>query len=176
MKKAVLYAFGVLMLAAIGGVGQPKTVTNADLEKYRSIRLKAEQDYRENYQKLGLPSPEELERQRDQDARESQELSARLRNDRLLREQAEFERKQATGFSIASQQQYLVVDGNYGSRPIYGYTYYGNRWNNQRWPNHRNQVIYRATPGGVIYEPGGRSSYVWSLRNTRPRPAFRFRR
>ena len=174
MKKAVFCAFGFLMLAVIGGVGQPRTVTNADLEKYRSIRLKAEQDYRENYQKLGLPSPEDLELQRDQDAKESQELSARLRYDRLMREQAEFERQQAIGLSAASQQQYVIIDGNYASRPIYGYTYYGNRRNNRRWPNYGNQVLYRATPGGVIYEPGGRSSYIWAPRNSRPRPAFKF--
>lgn len=39
-----------------------KTVTNADLEKYRQTRQKAEADYRENYKKLGMPSPEELQR------------------------------------------------------------------------------------------------------------------
>lgn len=39
-----------------------KTVTNTDLEKYRQQRLKSEADYRENYKKLGMPSPEELQR------------------------------------------------------------------------------------------------------------------
>ena len=39
-----------------------KTVTNADLEKFRQKRLQAERDYRENYRKRGMPSPQELER------------------------------------------------------------------------------------------------------------------
>jgi hypothetical protein len=37
-----------------------RTVTNADLEKFRQKRLQAEADYRANYKKLGMPSPEEL--------------------------------------------------------------------------------------------------------------------
>jgi hypothetical protein len=38
-----------------------RTITNGDLEKYRQARLKSEADYLENYKRLGMPSPEEIE-------------------------------------------------------------------------------------------------------------------
>jgi hypothetical protein len=60
----VLVLAGVsLMVATVGGAGsfaQTKTVTNADLEKYRQARFTAEAEYRANAKRLGLPSPEEL--------------------------------------------------------------------------------------------------------------------
>jgi len=54
-----------------------KTVTNRDLEKFRAERLKAEADYRANYKKRGMPSPEELEQREIARQRELAE-SARL--------------------------------------------------------------------------------------------------
>lgn len=50
-----------------------KTVTNTDLEKYRRERLKSEAEYRANYKKLGMPSPEELERQRIESRAQAEE-------------------------------------------------------------------------------------------------------
>ncbi|MDQ3181358.1 MAG: hypothetical protein M3Q33_12660 [Acidobacteriota bacterium] len=59
-------------------VSQTKTVTNGDLEQFRQKRLKAEKDYRENYEKLGFPSPEELERQNAESRRQLSELARRI--------------------------------------------------------------------------------------------------
>ena len=42
------------------GISQTRTITNADLEKYKQKRLAAEKELRENYRELGFPSPEEL--------------------------------------------------------------------------------------------------------------------
>jgi hypothetical protein len=65
MKERILLILS-LILAASGLVfaqtGAVKTVTNADLEKFRQKRVAAEADYRANYKKLGMPSPEELEK------------------------------------------------------------------------------------------------------------------
>jgi hypothetical protein len=63
MKERILLILS-LILAMSGLVfaqtRAAKTVTNADLEKFRQKRLQAEADYRANYKKLGMPSPEEL--------------------------------------------------------------------------------------------------------------------
>ncbi len=57
-KIAALMFF--IAATAISSMAQNKTVTNADLEKYRQARLAAEREYRENYERLGMPSPTEL--------------------------------------------------------------------------------------------------------------------
>lgn len=68
-----------------------KTITNADLEKFRQKRLQAEADYRANYEKLGMPSPEELERREAERQRWHAEFSQR----------AEAERAQAENYFLA---------------------------------------------------------------------------
>ena len=55
-----------------------KTITNADLEKYKQARLKAEAEYKEKYKELGMPSPEELEKQRDETKRRNEQTLANM--------------------------------------------------------------------------------------------------
>src|SRR5688500_3292555 len=92
MKQRTLFAFCVILGCSGFVTGQSRTVTNADLEKYRQERLKNERDYLESYKSLGLPAPEELERRREQSRLENIELSARLRTERLERERIDAER------------------------------------------------------------------------------------
>src|SRR5688500_1126947 len=65
MKNYALFIL-IFVTATLGTAAQQqtarKTVTNSDLEKFKEKRVQAEADYRANYQKLGMPSPEELER------------------------------------------------------------------------------------------------------------------
>lgn len=170
-KSLYLLLFG-LVVVPLGAQGQTRTVTNADLEKFRSERLEAERQYRQNYERLGMPSPEELERQRIESAREREELSARLRAERLQREQFAAIASRA----VVEPDGSVVIVENGGERAVvYGYGVYGyqNYRGRRYWA--RPGVVWRATPGGVIYEPGGRSSYIYTPRFERPRPAFRIR-
>ena len=73
-----LFILALIFAAANLAVSQTKTVTNSDLENFRQKRLKAERDYRENYEKLGFPSPEELDRQSEQSKRELAKLARRI--------------------------------------------------------------------------------------------------
>lgn len=173
MRKSLFLILFGLIFFPFSAEAQTRKVTNADLEKFRAERLEAERQYRQNYERLGLPSPEELERRRAESAREREELSARLRAERLQREQLA---------AMASQAAYdedgpVVIVENGGERAVLygGYGVYG-------YPNYRGRrywarpgVVWRATPGGVIYEPGGRSSYIYTPRFDRPRPAFQIR-
>src|SRR3954466_53115 len=87
-------SFFILCLICVLGslaFSQTKSVTNADLEKYKESRLKAEREYRENYERLGFPSPEELDRRREQSQKDTEELSAKLRAERLEREKLELQ-------------------------------------------------------------------------------------
>jgi hypothetical protein len=64
MKKQITLIFSLIFVTASLAAAQTarRTITNNDLEKYRQARVQAEADYRANYKKLGMPSPEELER------------------------------------------------------------------------------------------------------------------
>jgi hypothetical protein len=162
-----------LFLGAGAALMAQDTVTNSDLEAFRQKRLAAEKRYRENYERLGMPSPDELERRRVANLKETEELSNKLRNERLEREAwaAEMERRR-----ILQQRLILESGPTYiiGNQPYYGGGYY-------YYPNYRGRRFYRplrgttwrAGGGGVIYEPGGRSSYVWPAPTTVRVPRFR---
>ena len=69
MKRKVLFILCSIFITVSFASAQSakRTVTNTDLEKFKQKRLNAERDLRENYEKLGFPSPEELEKQRKAD-------------------------------------------------------------------------------------------------------------
>lgn len=125
MKAALVFAFAAFTAVSIAA--QTKTVTNSDLEKFRAKRVAAERDYRENYTRMGFPSPEELDRQSEKSRVERQELSARLRAERLERERndlllAEADRRQtATVYFVTGNGQ-----GNSGT--YFNYYQPGNSW------------------------------------------------
>jgi hypothetical protein len=89
MRQKLLFVFCLVLSLCITAVAQKRSVTNADLELYRQKRLAAERDYRENFERLGFPSPEELERRSEASQQATIALSERLRAERLQREQIE---------------------------------------------------------------------------------------
>lgn len=71
MKKQILLILSLILGLTVTSFAQAKrTLTNADLEKFRQTREQAEREYRDTYQQRGLPSPEELAKQ--EAARETQ--------------------------------------------------------------------------------------------------------
>ena len=83
MKQIFCLVFLTGLAAA--GFAQSSTITNVDLEKYRQKRLAAEKDLRENYREMGFPSPEELEKQNEEDSRALSERSERYKQRQLER-------------------------------------------------------------------------------------------
>lgn len=152
MKKQILLFLGFIFISAYVAPAQKRIVTNADLEKFRQTRVRAEQDYRENYQKLGLPSPEELEKRREQNRRELSELSERLQIESAEREQRQREdeyRQAQARFLLVNSNQYNQAgyggSGYYpfgfsGAYSFYGYSggFYGGYHNNNRFGRRRN--------------------------------------
>lgn len=140
MKKQILLLAGFIFIFVYAAAAQTRTVTNADLEKFRQRRVQAEQDYRQNYERLGLPSPEELEKQREQNRKDLAELSARLQNENLERQQRQREEdyRQAQMNNQFSQSAY-GENGYYTSGYVVGYPYYG-------YPNYYGNGYYRNFP------------------------------
>jgi len=93
MKKRLLFILVLTFIASMSAAAQTRTVTNTDLEKFRQKRLEALRDYRENYVRLGFPSPEELEKDIEQSRVERRELAARLREENLERERLGLEQQ-----------------------------------------------------------------------------------
>lgn len=174
LKKTVLVLSFVLSFSAIA-FAQAKTVTNADLEKFRQKRLQSEKNYRENYERLGFPSPEERERKRVADEQNLIDFSQQLEAQRLEREaiRAEIENQ-----SLLRQNHYAPspVYPNYNSGAyIYGgyAPFYNGYYRNYRAPR---RDIYSST-----YNSGFSNSYPWAiipqfrtprLLNQRPRQIF----
>jgi len=125
MKKQILFLVSLVFIFTNLAAAQNRTVTNADLEKHRQKRLEAQREYRENYERLGFPSPEELERQIEQSQIERSELAARLRAENLEREKLNLERQRAD--NEARNRNYQIQNQNYSPRyDDYFYNYPSN--------------------------------------------------
>ncbi len=168
-KQILLFVCFIFILASVASAQTRRTVTNADLEKFRQKRVQAEQDYRENYRKLGLPSPEELEKRREQNGKDLAELSGRLQKERMERE----EKEQEEAYRQAQYQLYLrgyasqYNQGAYNENGYYplGYfgSYYGysnnsfnNRYRNKRGFGRGGSFYNSITPGTVFPSQGVR--------------------
>ena len=173
MKKRMLFILCLLFVGSNAASAQTKTVTNQDLEKFRQTRLQAEREYRENYAKLGFPSPEELEKQRAQDGKDRAALAEQIRRENLEREklqnEADYRQAQLAAARNNSVSQGYAPGGYYGggyyggvfagSYPLYGYRGYNNRYYNNPY---RGNVF--GTRGGIFYN----SPQIFG------RPAIRF--
>jgi len=161
MKFNIAIVFGCLFAFVCSASAQTKTVTNKDLEKFKTKRIAAEKELRENYAQLGFPSPEELEKQNVQSAKERFALFEKLQAERLERERIEAERQRIIYESNLRNQPYVIVEREDSNGYLVGYSIRGNR--REPWRSHQpfrgNSIGWRATGGGVIYEPGG-SSYI----------------
>lgn len=136
----------LFLLSTLSVFAQTRTVTNADLEKFRQKRVAAEREYRENYQRLGMPSPEEIDRREAERRREIAELSVRLRAEQaeraqfdLIRQQYENVQRQNYYNNQSSYQPVYTPNYVYGF-PSYGYYNYNNggrffRQNYQQYDN-----------------------------------------
>lgn len=145
------YLFLVFIIFA--GIGlasaQTKSLTNADLESYRQDRLKAEQDYLENYESLGLPSPAEIERRSEQLAKELAELSDKLRAEGLELERIALQRAEASR-KVSHYSLPVIVGVN--DNLIYNY-YRRNRGN--QWMPRRHQHVQPGYFAGGQFWPTG---------------------
>lgn len=150
MKKFLAAICLSLMTIAVSA--QTRTITNADLEKYRQERVKAEEDYRKNYKKLGLPSPEELEQQRERERRENDEAAARIRRQN------------------AQTQNDFVARANILRSQIVSIEAQINYLRSQNGSNNSSQTVNFSNFGVITYG-GGYQNYGY--RN--PRPVYRQR-
>ena len=131
----MIAAIGVVVFSAAVAVEAQysvRTVTNEDLAKYRDQRLAAEKEYRENYEKLGMPSPEKLEEMRERDMESRLVLADQLRQARLESERIETDRSRVMIDAERLAMERMVAESQMASQryesPVYysgGYSSYG---------------------------------------------------
>ena len=110
IMKIRLIIFLLFCLSVAGAVSaQTRTVTNMDLEKYRQQRIQADRDYQENYERLGMPSPDEIEKRLAAKRAEMERLSDKFRDERLENERIAAEQQQAAAVLTSG----TAVDSNY---------------------------------------------------------------
>lgn len=110
MRRKVLFILCSIFVTSGIAYSQTKTITNADLEKYRQKRLAAERDYEENYDRMGFPSPEELKRQNEESQQDLIEYSEQLRAERIEEDnsiQADADQLRSQIASVEAQINYL---------------------------------------------------------------------
>ncbi len=151
MKKQFVVLLGLIFSVSGVALAQTKTVTNADLEKFRQKRLQAEREYRQNYEKLGFPSPEEMEKNRIKDQENLIKFSRQLEIQRLEREAAQAE---AENQALWMQNQYLQSLANNSEYQSGGYVtgyspnYYG--YFNRYRTNYRSGYFRNNYPSGFF--------------------------
>lgn len=145
-----LSIFGI---SAISALAQARTVTNFDLEKYRTQRVQAETDLRENYAKLGFSSPEERAKRDEAQRKVDLALAERFERERILQEAADAAAR--GGNSYGSQQNYYQpepVYGDYGDYGVYGGSlFYQNRDRNRFRGGFRQQQPSGYYAGGAFW-------------------------
>ncbi len=149
--KTALFVMAVTVAAAAAGSAQTRTVTNADLAKYREARIAAERELRENYRELGFPSPEELERRSVESARQLSDLAAKLRTERLAEESAAVERERIRA-SVSAGRQAIVVVTVPGQQPYFVWSYV-----RPPWPLTRGYQQPGYAAGGQFWPTGPRT-------------------
>ncbi len=149
MKIRLLFILTLISITAFSAAAQQRrTVTNENLEKYRQKRVVAERDLRENYERLGFPSPEELERRIEESRQARAELAERLRTENIERERLGLERERLNlDRQIAESETQRGSDyssfpnnGFYGGANDfffnYGYAPFGYNFPNFGYPNY----------------------------------------
>jgi hypothetical protein len=176
MKKAVLL-FGLIFSLAVVSSAQVRTVTNTTLQKFQQQRLAAEREYRDNYERLGFPSPEELDLQRDADMSARLVLAEQLRQASLEKERIALERR-GLELEAARLAAELAVEGPTGyfggfsgyssgfdrrghGRSRRNFTFGGFANRNRLIPLVDRRDAYRVTPFGVIPVPNPRPAIIF---------------
>ena len=180
MKKIAAFFIVVFSVAfVVEAQRAARTVTNADLARFRDRRVAAEQEYRDNYERLGMPSPEELDAMRERDMDAQLALAEQLRQARLEKERLELDRVRLDldADRLALERETVAesqaIHQSYGYGGFYGGYYGGFGYPGflgrgfglgDRYPGYvplrgypRNRLLpvfsvrtYRYTPGGVI--------------------------
>jgi len=162
MWQKTLFVCCLIALSCSLGVSQ-RNVTNDDLKVYRDTRIRADREYRENYRRWGQPSPEELERRREESLRDTVDLSIQLRAQRLERERIDAGIQMQRESNEAMQQMVNQLTApppeRYPNYTYYDNSIWGSSYYNPYYYGQRRVYGQRFPYYGRPYGYGQRSPY-----------------
>lgn len=152
---------------------QTRYITNASLAQYKDARLRADREYLENYERLGLLSPEEADRRIEQRTADMLELAKQLRADDLERDRLAAELVMNARTTAARNQQVVFGGSPFDDGFVYnggffdgGGFFYGTPFGG----HHHSRFRFRRQFGQTGYVGGGQ---FWPTGpRTPPRPIF----
>lgn len=143
--------FTLVMAASLAA--QTSTVTNASLATYKDDRARANQEYLENYERLGMPSPAEIERRKDESRAEMNELARQMRAENFERQRLAAELLMNARLTEAHTRSMHIESPQFNDRyPIESGIFYGNPYRGGR-RHHR--FGFRRPFGQSGYAGGG---------------------
>lgn len=153
--RNLLISLMILSLSCVVFGQERKKITNADLEEIKQKRIKAEEEYRKNYKRLGMPSPEELEQREVERQQKLAEFSRQATENQ--RQNENYWQSQARGLRseiVNLDAQINVLRRQISNVPnqqpvIYSYGYYSPNYYPQN-PLMQNQTIYGSTQNSRI--------------------------
>jgi hypothetical protein len=154
--------FTIVALAMAGSLAaQTRSITNANLARYKDARVSADREYSENYERLGLPSPEEIDRRIKQRRIDITELAARLRaedleRDRLAAQLAMNARRSVAHITQIAYEVPPFYDGFFTGGGFFYGTRYGSRRHRFHFRQPYSQPGYFA--GGQFWPTGSRTA------------------
>lgn len=152
MRSRIIFLVCFLFALTASAAAQVRSVTNTSLESYKQERLKNEREYLENYERLGMPSPEELEKRNAESSKKLAVLADKLRAEEIERERIAAQR--VTSMRQISTYRSPVVVGVYDNAI---YSYY---WRNRRYyglPRSPQNVQPGYFAGGQFWPTGSRT-------------------
>jgi hypothetical protein len=167
MTRRLLFVLCLISLSSFAGLAQARrTVTNADLDKYRQARIDAERQLNEDYSRLGFASPEVRAQQNAASVQQLFDLSQRLKSERLERERVELENERLTQQTGPSYQ--YGYDGAVQPGELFYPTTLGVGRRSFDRGRGRQQQGYFA--GGQFWPQGPRTPLRPLFRTVRPAP------
>lgn len=160
----------VLALSAAAAIGQSRTVTNADLERYRDQRVAAERDLNENYARLGFPSPAERARREAEAAKQREKLILTIRAEEMERARLDAQLTAAEMLANSARRQ-RELDLENTSESSETFPYFGGfpgYFNYNQRPRRRDRQWQYEQPG---YYAGG--MFIPTGPRTPPQPLIR---
>ena len=144
MKKRILLLLSLIFSITAIAAAQTRTVTNAELEKFRQKRLAAEKDYRETYAERGLPSPQELEKQVADDKQRWAERWAQIEKEKFDLDR--YAQPQMQILLVNPTSEYLVPPtySNSAGSNFYVSTPYFNSGGYYNWRRYRSNNTRRS--------------------------------
>lgn len=133
MKKQILLSLSLVLMSAVFGFAQTtRTVTNADLEKFRQKREKNEAEYRATYKQRGMPSPEELAEREARRQKDLAEYADRARTQE--QQQQQYQIQIPLGQTVVQTVYPAESNGQtyYGGQSLGSYFYNGRRYRGSR--------------------------------------------